>query len=396
MQLHLGACEQGGDAVSLVLSGMIVSGIFTALLTIVQFLADPFRLQTIVHWTMGNLHNAEWRRVLESAPIMAIGGAGMFFLRWRMNILALGDQEAYAVGVNPEREKIKMLIPATLAASAAVAAAGIIGMVGLVVPHMVRMMLGPITASGSRPAFFSAGPFSSWWTFFSSFDRLRTAHRHFYHSYRRALLHFSAPPIPTGVGLMKTAHDSGSSPANEAALCVRKLRFAYGDAEVLRRVSFDIKPRSFTVLLGRNGSGKSTLFRLLVGLLKPREGSIAVFGRELHQLPLRERSRLLGFLPQHHHPVFPFSVEDVVLTGRAAHVGLVPKAHDRAVVREALEQLGIEHLIAKPYTELSGGEQQLVLIARVLAQKPKVLPLGRAHVPSGFCQRPPPYGPRAR
>ncbi|MEJ5365737.1 MAG: iron ABC transporter permease [Desulfosoma sp.] len=155
----LGRVNKAATPVSLVLSGMIVSGIFTALLTIVQFLADPFRLQTIVHWTMGNLHNAEWRRVLESAPIMAIGGAGMFFLRWRMNILALGDQEAYAVGVNPEREKIKMLIPATLAASAAVAAAGIIGMVGLVVPHMVRMMLGPDNRVGIPACFLFGGAF---------------------------------------------------------------------------------------------------------------------------------------------------------------------------------------------------------------------------------------------
>ena len=172
---------------------------------------------------------------------------------------------------------------------------------------------------------------------------------------------------------MKDRQGCDASAGNEAALCVRHLRFAYGGVEVLRHVSFDIKPQRLTVLLGRNGSGKSTLFRLLVGLLKPQEGRIAVFGRDLHRLSLKERTRLLGFLPQHHHPVFPFSVEDVVLTGRAVHAGLVPKAQDRAAVWEALEQLGIEPLASKPYTELSGGEQQLVLIARVLAQKPKVL-----------------------
>lgn len=155
----LGRVGKAVTPVSLVLSGIIVSGIFTALLTIVQFLADPFRLQTIVHWTMGNLHNAEWKRVLDSVPLMGCGGAGMFFLRWRMNVLALGDQEAYAVGVDPEREKIKMLIPATLAASAAVAAAGIIGMVGLVVPHMVRMMLGPDNRIGMPACFLFGGAF---------------------------------------------------------------------------------------------------------------------------------------------------------------------------------------------------------------------------------------------
>lgn len=172
---------------------------------------------------------------------------------------------------------------------------------------------------------------------------------------------------------MKAAHDRHCLAGHEAALRVRHLSFAYGDSQVLRRASFHIQPQSFTVLLGRNGSGKSTLFRLLVGLLKPQEGSIAIFGRDLHRLSLKERTRLLGFLPQHHHAVFPFSVEDVVLTGRAAHAGLVPKARDREAAREALELLGMEHLASKPYTELSGGEQQLVLIARVLAQKPQVL-----------------------
>jgi len=104
---------------------------------------DPFKLQSIVHWTMGNLHNAGWSTLKSTwIPVLA-GMGGMFVLRWRMNVLALGDDEARSVGLNPELEKILILIPATMAASASVAAAGVITLIGLVIPHMVRMMIGP-------------------------------------------------------------------------------------------------------------------------------------------------------------------------------------------------------------------------------------------------------------
>ena len=94
------------SVVSLILSGVIVTGIFTALLTIVQFITDPFKLQTIVHWTMGNLHNASWGK-LESAWPLCLGGvAWLYLLRWRMNVLAMGDEETRAVGLNPDREKL--------------------------------------------------------------------------------------------------------------------------------------------------------------------------------------------------------------------------------------------------------------------------------------------------
>jgi iron complex transport system permease protein len=139
----LALTRRGLSIVSLVLAGIIMGGIFTALLTIVQIMSDPFKLQTIVHWTMGNLHNADWRKVRSALPPIGAGAALLFFMRWRMNVLALGDEETRAVGLNPEREKLLLLVPATLVASASVAVAGIIGMVGLTAPHMVRMLVGP-------------------------------------------------------------------------------------------------------------------------------------------------------------------------------------------------------------------------------------------------------------
>jgi iron complex transport system permease protein len=145
--------------VSLILSGIIVSGIFTALLTVVQFFSDPFKLQSIVHWTMGNLHNANWEKLGSSVIPITVGVFVIFVYRWRLNVLALGDDEAKTVGINPERDKIIILIAATLASSSAVAVAGIIGLYGLMVPHMIRMVTGPDNQQSIPLNFLFGGTF---------------------------------------------------------------------------------------------------------------------------------------------------------------------------------------------------------------------------------------------
>ena len=181
------------STVSLILSGVIVSAVFTALLTILQFFADPFKLQTIIHWTMGNLHNAGWSKVRSSAVLILMGCAWLFIIRWRMNVLALGEEETRVVGLNPRREKLLLLIPATLVASASVAVSGIIGMVGLAVPHMVRLMVGPDNTR-TIPVSFAFGG-----TFFpgrrhliANNDFLRDTCWNLYHPHRWAL--FCHPP----------------------------------------------------------------------------------------------------------------------------------------------------------------------------------------------------------
>lgn len=128
--------------VSLILAGIITNGIFTALLTIVQITSDPFKLQSIVHWIMGNFHTSNWDKVNMVLIPAALGLIILFLLRWKLNVLALGDEEAVSAGIPPGRMKIWVLIAATLASSAVVAVSGIIGLYGLVIPHVVRMMFG--------------------------------------------------------------------------------------------------------------------------------------------------------------------------------------------------------------------------------------------------------------
>lgn len=130
------------DIVSVVLSGMIISGMFTALLSVIQYIANPYQLSAIVQWTMGNLHSATWQEISQSyLPILG-GSVLIFLMRWRLNLLALGDDAAYAVGVNPLLEKMILIIIVTVMTSTSVAVAGIISMYGLFLPHIIRMIFG--------------------------------------------------------------------------------------------------------------------------------------------------------------------------------------------------------------------------------------------------------------
>ena len=129
--------------ITMVLAGMIITGVFTAFLTILQYVSDPYKLQAIVQWTMGNLHTASWDKV-QTACIPIVGGlAAIAIFRWRLNLLALGDQEAMAVGVNPQNIKFLMVGLATMITASAVASVGMISLFGLIVPHISRILFGP-------------------------------------------------------------------------------------------------------------------------------------------------------------------------------------------------------------------------------------------------------------
>lgn len=157
------------------------------------------------------------------------------------------------------------------------------------------------------------------------------------------------------------------------AISVKELNFSYGSNKILDQVNIDIQKGQFTVLLGRNGCGKSTIFALITGLEQYKTGSIRILDKERKKLSFAQCSKIMGFMPQSHKPIFPFKVKEVVLTGRAAFSGFSPSATDKKLVLEALEELGISHLADRPYSDLSGGEQQLVMISRVMVQQPPII-----------------------
>jgi iron complex transport system ATP-binding protein len=143
----------------------------------------------------------------------------------------------------------------------------------------------------------------------------------------------------------------------------------------VRDISLAVAPASMTAIVGANGSGKSTLIRMLAGLLRPASGRILLDGAALEKWQQRLRAREIAYMPQNTAAAFPFRALDVVLSGRTPHIArwTLETASDRDRAVEALESVGASHLADRPITSLSGGERQMVVLARALAQEPRLL-----------------------
>ena len=159
------------------------------------------------------------------------------------------------------------------------------------------------------------------------------------------------------------------------ALRAEGVGFGYPGRAVFDDLSLDVVPGELLCLLGPNGCGKTTLLRCLGGALKVQRGRVLLDGVDLSTLAVDAIARRVGFVFQEHTPPFPFPVIEVVRMGRAPHLGFLsaPSTRDTHIAEDALDLVGLRHVRDKPYTQLSGGERQLVLIARTLAQQPAVI-----------------------
>jgi iron complex transport system permease protein len=131
----------GTPIVSLVLAGVIVTSLFSAGISLIKFFTDPQRLAGVVTWLMGSLAVSGWGNVISIVPSILAGFIILFLMRWRLNVLSMGDEEARSLGVNVERDRFIVLLAATLMVSSFTSIAGIIGWIGLMVPHMTRMFM---------------------------------------------------------------------------------------------------------------------------------------------------------------------------------------------------------------------------------------------------------------
>lgn len=152
---------------------------------------------------------------------------------------------------------------------------------------------------------------------------------------------------------------------------VRNASFSYVEQNIFKNISFNVKPGEIFCLLGPNGCGKTTLLDCMLGFHRLDSGSIRIKGKEVSSFRPGRIARSIAYVPQNHERTFPYKVREIVTMGRAAYLGLFesPSKEDRLIADEALAQIGIQHLSHRPYTQLSGGEIQLVMIARALVQQ---------------------------
>ncbi len=164
---------------------------------------------------------------------------------------------------------------------------------------------------------------------------------------------------------------------NSPMLELKEVNFTYrvDDNVVLKTLSMMVKRNSVTAILGPNGVGKTTLLHLLLGWIKPDSGTVFLDGKELHSYSRREMGRLVGLIPQYEHISFEYSLLEYVLLGRTPHLEPLqsPGKDDYTIALHALDTVGLRNIAEKPVTHLSGGEKQLVLTARSIAQDPRVL-----------------------
>ncbi len=158
-------------------------------------------------------------------------------------------------------------------------------------------------------------------------------------------------------------------------LQVDNLSFKYSDNEILSNINFTIEQGGFCALLGPNGAGKSTLFKCILSLVKKYSGKISVDGFNTANLSRRQLAKKIAYIPQLNYNAFNYSVAEMVLMGVTSNLNYFefPGKKHLDFSKECLNRVGIEHLHDKNYTKISGGERQLVLIARALAQNAKII-----------------------
>lgn len=158
-----------------------------------------------------------------------------------------------------------------------------------------------------------------------------------------------------------------------AMIKFENVTIGYEDNIILDNVNINIKKGKITTFLGPNGSGKTSLMSTLTKLTEPVSGSIYIDNNDLKNIKRKDLAKIIAFVPQFHTPKFSYTVFDIILTGRTPYISYLPKKEDIDKVNHAIEKIGIEHLKNKDYTKLSGGERQLVLIARAIAQDTDII-----------------------
>lgn len=341
-------------------SGVVLFGIalvftFNALVSIMQFVADEDTLQGLVFWTMGSLARASWEKLAVLAAAMAIVLPWSLRRAWQLTALRLGEERAMSFGIDVRRLRLGSLLRISLLAALSVAFVGPIGFIGLVAPHISRLLLGEDHRFYLPGSILIGGLVLSLASVASK------------NIIPGVILPVGIVTSLVGVPFFLSIvmrHQYVMSGLTINALCA-----GYGKRRIIEHLSISTLPRGeVTVLLGPNGCGKSTLLRALAGLNRA-SGEAWLNEENLLSLPFARRAEKVVFLPQSLPQGVHLQVlESVVVAQRASGAG-----QNQAQAIALLEELGIAHLAMNYLDSLSGGQKQLVGLAQSLIRRPALL-----------------------
>jgi len=336
------------SATTLVLAGVAVTALATAVQTFVlQRNTDVVR--QVYSWILGRLSSATWGDVRLIAPYVIVSMIVLIAYRRVLDVMRVGDEEATALGTNVKRTRLIIVLAATLGTSAAVSVSGLIGFVGIIVPH-----------ASARRQHVPPRP--------SVVDVARCGLPHC-RRHSRARAHRSGRDADRGRhGVLRRtflpctlAHAGGAA----MKMTLRSVRVTYDGCPAVVAVDVSASSGEWLCVIGPNGAGKSSLLKSIVGIV-PHEGSVDVDGRVLGEMGARERARCVAYVPQ--SPVLPddMTVTDYVLLGRNPYVSTFGRetSHDHEIVAETLADLDLSVFARRRLSTLSGGERQRLVIAR--------------------------------
>ncbi len=354
------------EVVTLVLTGIALNAMTSAGLAFMMFLGDTQAREEIVFWQLGSLNGSRWEYVGVVAPLALVGIVAAMLLAPKLDLLALGDRAARHVGVDVERLRIGTIVVVAVLTAAAVSFCGIIAFVGLVVPHLIRLIAGPghrllvpASALGGAVLLVAGGPVGP-----HRRRVRRPADRHAHLADRRPVLLLAAAPRAPYRGRL-----------GMSVLSAHGVSVTIDGSPIVADVDLDVAAGEVVVLVGPNGAGKSTLLSVLSGDVDPTSGtsswpaSTSATGTPA-SWPGCAASRL-----QKQGLAFGFRVREVVRMGRSPWHRTEAAERDDVAVEDSMVRADVTELADRLFPTLSGGEQARTSFARLLAQETPVLML---------------------
>lgn len=380
------------DPARLALAGVVLSTFLSSIIVLLTSLAGNVKLRQITLWLLGDLSSGS-REGLFFVAVSSLIGVGVLMTQSRaLNLMMIGERDAFSVGVETSRVRWAVHLTASLVTGAAVAAGGAIGYVGLVVPHLVRLAVG----ADNRlviPASALAG--SLLVMLADTVARTVLSPRELPTGAITALV--GAPVFiyllvrsRIGSSTVKEralpgepmAYMAGSANREDdlfvdqvSSLLLLDVHFAFHHRKVLSGVTMEIRSGEIVALLGPNGVGKSTLLGVAHGALAASSGEVLLDDQPVKDFSRRELAHRLAVVAQSGEVRFPMTALEYVLTGRFAHSSSIgfDSPRDVEVAMKALTDTDAAQFASRYFNELSSGERQRVVLARSLAQEARLL-----------------------